>query len=188
MRRLLICFLLLTTVGLMTAYADSLNGLGPAADDPPIGINAGWYGFCFGGAGSAITAGCQNSGVGVISNTITFTTAGPVDFNITDAFNAGDSFDVYVGGVLMMSTPSVPSSSCSDSDPNLAFANPCYSHGSLLLGPGSYNIDVFVRDSPFGSGGAYLEVVTADTPEPGSLALLGSGLIGLAGSIRRKLM
>lgn len=150
-----------------------------------IVVNAGWYGFCFGGTGSAATSGCQNSGIGTSGNSTTFTAAGPVLFQITDAFNAGDTFDVWVDGLYQFTTNPVPQSNPGISDPDLAFADPAYSHGQILLGGGFHTIDVFASASPFGSGGAYLQVITArGVPEPGTVALIGIALAGLA--LRRR--
>jgi hypothetical protein len=176
------------TFGLTNARASSVtNGLGPAAPDPAVTVDAGWYGFCFGGPGSPATAGCQNSGIGVTGNDITFTAASNVLFEITDAFSPGDSFKVYVDGVLDLTTPSVSSAgSCSTADPNAAYVDPCYSHGSISLGSGSYTVDVFAANSPFGSGGAYLQVVTAAVPEPNSISLLLAGMAVLGLLVVRK--
>jgi hypothetical protein len=151
----------------------------------PITVDAGWYGFCFGGAGSGATAGCQNSATaGVVGNTITFTALTPVLFKITDAFQAGDTFNAT--GSIVFTTPGVPQTDPKVSDPDLAFASTAYSHYSLLLGAGSYSIDVFAALSPYGGGGAYLEVETAQAvPEPMTLLLLFAGLAGLCGYGRR---
>jgi hypothetical protein len=152
----------------------------------PINVDAGWYGFCFGGDGSAATAGCQNSGIGVSGNSTTFTTLVPVLFKITDAFDKGDQFEVYINSVLTFTTPDVPVVGAAVSNPDLAFADLSYSHGSWLLNAGSYSINVFAYDSPWGGGGAYLEVETASVPEPTTILLLGLGLMGLAG-VKRKM-
>jgi hypothetical protein len=149
----------------------------------PIDVDAGWYGFCFGGAGSGATTGCQNQGVGETGNTITFQSTLPMIFQITDAFQYGDSFDVYVDSVLTLQTPSVPIADGIVTDPDLAWADPGYSKGSILLAPGAYTVEVFVRDSPFQGGGAYLRVDAV--PEPGTWALLASG-VGLIYLFRRR--
>jgi hypothetical protein len=107
-------------------------------------------------------------------------------FRITDAFDYGDSFDVFVdGAVIPFQTPSVPSALGGSADPDLAWLDPGYSKGSILLAPGAHIIDVFARDSPFGGGGAYLRVDVI--PEPGTWALLGTGFAFLiVGRIRRR--
>jgi len=150
-----------------------------------IVVDAGWYGFCFEGPGSAANAGCQNQGIGTSGNTFTFTATGPVLFKITDAFSKGDTFLVNIdGGSISFTTPAVPEVAASVEDPDTAFADPTYSHSSVLLGAGAHSVDVFAAASPFGGGGAYLEVETA-IPEPGTFMLLGGGLL-LAGLLRRK--
>jgi hypothetical protein len=154
----------------------------------PITVDAGWYGFCFGGAGSPATAGCQNEGIGTTGNTFTFTAASSVLFKITDAFQAGDTFDVFINSaVVTFTTPAVATDGAATvKNPDLAFADPIYSHHSLLLAAGIYNIDVYANQSPFGVGGAYLEVETARAvPEPMTLLLLLAGLAGLCGMKKR---
>src|SRR5690242_13372349 len=136
---LLLCVAL--AIASVAAFAD--DGTGPAGTDPPMVENAGWYGFCFGGTtGDPATPGCQNEGVGVTGNDITFTLADNAYFRVTDAFETGDSFDVYINGPLAFSTPSVAkSATCAEADcanPDQAFASSDFSHGEILLGPGTY--------------------------------------------------
>ncbi|MES9869274.1 MAG: PEP-CTERM sorting domain-containing protein [Sedimenticola sp.] len=140
--------------------------------------DAGWYGFCFGGTGSAAYEGCQNEGVGVAGNTMTFTLTGPASLKVTDGFNIGDIFDVYINSVLAFTT-STPGSGSTLTDPDDLFASGYYSAGSMSLGAGSYEVDIFAAASPFGGGGAYVSV-QSEVPAPATLALLGLGLVGIS--------
>lgn len=54
--------------------------------------------------------------------------------------------------------------------------------------PGTYTGTVVLSDSINSVSDPVNFSITVDTPEPGSLALLGSGLLGLSGVIRRKLI
>lgn len=171
----------------LALVAGLLLTLSTTASAGPISVDAGWYGFCFGSTGSLSTAGCQNEGVGAAGSPLSFTAVVPVLFQITDAFNAGDTFSVDINsGAYMFTTPSVPSLSLGITNPDLAFASPDYSHYSQLLPAGVYSVNVQAANSPFGSGGAYYRVITAAAvPEPASLALLASGL-GAFALLRRR--
>ena len=155
----------------------ALLAVAPAFAD--VVVDGGWYGFCYQGSNTPITADCQNAGVGVTGNPVTFTLTTPGVFRITDAFFAGDTFDVYSNGHLILQTSVVAAQPAPGiTDPDLAFANPAYSRGSVALGPGSYQLQVFVRDSPFDSGAGYLSVISsaAAVPEPAAV----SGLMAAA--------
>jgi hypothetical protein len=152
----------------------------------PITADAGWYGFCFGAAGSGATAGCQNQGVDVTGNTITFTVAAPSLLKVTDAFNSGDVFDVYIDSVLAFTTSAPVMGGVYSENPDAAFSSGYYSAGSFLLNAGSYSVDIIASASPFGAGGAYVEVESASVvPSPDSFWLTGLGLLVLA-ALRRK--
>ncbi|MEO8299596.1 MAG: PEP-CTERM sorting domain-containing protein [Burkholderiales bacterium] len=165
-------------VALMAGAAVSLNAHATA-----ISVDGGWYGFCFDGTGSAASAGCQNEGVGVAGNSITFSSAVSVTFRVTDAFNAGDTFQVVIDGTPFF-TSGVPTIVASITDPDAAFADSTYSRGSWTLAAGAHSVDVFADASPYGGGGAYLSAVSA-VPEPTTAVLLGLGLVALTVKSRR---
>jgi hypothetical protein len=144
-----------------------------------ITVGAGWYGFCVGGPGSPATQGCQNEGIGETGNPTTFSSTSPMLFRITDAVDHGDTFDV--SGDFVLSTPDVPIEVGGTFNPDLAWLDPGYSKGSILLAPGSYSVNVFARDSPFGAAAGYLRVDAV--PEPATWILVGGSFVLLV--IRR---
>ena len=104
---------------------------------------------------------------------------------VTDAFEPGDSFSVFLDGGLtpVLSTPSVAASTTPNiSDPDVAYSSPLFSHGSFDVGPGSHVLTLFDKESPFGSGGAFIRADAPSTPEPSTIApfaFLGLGLGGM---------
>jgi hypothetical protein len=166
-------------VGILFAASNAMAG--------PIAVDSGWVGFCFAGAGSHATAGCQNQASSVSGAPFTFTLSGLGLLKVTDAFDSGDIFDIYINSVFAFTTSSPVSTGSYTTNPDVAFASNHYSSGSLLLSAGSYSVDLIAKVSPYNGGGAYLQVASQKSvPEPTPLALLGLGLFGLAIAYRRK--
>ncbi|MFE8070993.1 PEP-CTERM sorting domain-containing protein [Marinobacteraceae bacterium S3BR75-40.1] len=181
----------------------------PFTQAGPITADSGWIGFCFGGSGSAAYAGCQNEANSALTssatsgNAFTFNTEGSVRLTITDAFDSGDTFNVFNDTDLLFKTAAPTLSKSGVSNPDAALADAAYSSGSIILGAGSYSINIFADASPLGGGGAYLrldsillpedepvvgtQTAAADEPdtqavsvdEPGTLALFGLALLVL---------
>jgi hypothetical protein len=158
-------------------------GFAVPASAGPVAVDAGWYGFCFAGVGSPATAGCQNSGVGNTGNPFTWTSSAPTLLKVTDAFEYGDMFNVNIDSVLYTTSVVPTTFTGSVVNPDTAFADAGYSKGSWVLAAGSHSVNIFANASPYGGGGAYLEVETyrGTVPDAGSsLLLLGMGLAGLS--------
>ncbi len=137
----------------------------------------GWSAFNFGGVGVPF------------ADTFTFTLTAPATFNITDAFADGDQFDVIINGVDKGAT-STPLSDGTGigADYDAAFASPKFSHASYTLGPGDYTVTGSPLLSPFGDGGAAVELVASagGVPEPAAWAMMLIGLCSVGGAIRAR--
>lgn len=106
----------------------------------------------------------------------TFTAPGPgVTLTVTDAFSAGDRFQVFDFGVsLGLTSAPVGTADCGD-DPVPCLSNPNVSKGFFNLAAGKHSITIYTLSNDAGSG--YLKV--AAIPEPMTLWFSLSGLVAL---------
>lgn len=120
--------------------------------DIPIIVDAGWRNFQWFGAGPVFNT----------EGPFTFSSTAQTILKVTDAFCKGDQFAIFDFGVQIGTTSAVPIGPCSGptdtGDPDAAFSDPTYSHGTFPLGPGSHSLTIKVITNPFGAGGAYLRV------------------------------
>ena len=144
----------------------------------PLPVDGGWKKFTFGrDVGSPWQSSFQ----------FTLITSGKL--SVTDAFTAGDQFSVSNSGSELGVT-SVPTSTTVQIFANFdaALLDPQFSSGVFFLDPGIYDISgttvVFSPgvSSNINTGVAAIRVDTvtasAPIPEPGTMLLLGSGLLG----------
>jgi hypothetical protein len=135
--------------------------------------NSGWQGFSFGGVGKTF------------SDDFRFTTTGTSIFKITDAFLDGDQFAISGDNGLFYVNTSVPvKDSTSITNYDAAFASAKFSSLSFLLAPGTYKLIGKVLASPYGGGGAAVELTSAPEPEAWALMVVGFGVVG--GAFRRR--
>lgn len=151
-----------------SAIVAAVLGLFSAVSAQATTLNVGddWTYFSFGGEGSSW------------SDTFEFTLTDTAVLKVTDAYLSGDQFAVYNFGSLLGLT-SVPGSTGDQigSDYSAAFADSRWSSGAYVLGAGTYQISGTTVLSPFGSGGAGIQL--APVPEPETYALMGMGLTAL---------
>lgn len=111
-------------------------------------VDGGWYPFQFGSVNTTA------------KDAFVFKTSGPSVLKITDNFCAGDAFYVFDNGVYIGRTSHVMANSCrtNTTNPEVAWNDPSFSHGSFTLEPGMHKIQFTVAESPFMAGGANLRV------------------------------
>jgi hypothetical protein len=115
----------------------------------------------------------------------TFTSLEPSFLTVTDAFVAGDRFQVFDFGVSLGLT-SLPSGNtdCGD-DPVPCLATAGISHGTFSLGAGNHQITITPILAPSGGGAGYLQVQVTQIPEPSTWMLLGGCVVAIKLSRQR---
>ncbi len=112
-----------------------------------------------------------------------YSLARPAVFRITDAFVAGDVWNVYDFGSLILTTAFVafPAGFGDNAPADAAWTDAAYSSGEVFLTARSHSITV----QGDGAGGMPARFfVRMDAPEPGTVALLCFGLAGILASRR----
>jgi hypothetical protein len=108
---------------------------------------------------------------------------GSTRIDIVDRLMIGDQYRLFVNGTAVMTTSTtswylngVQTGTDTFAE---AWANPFLSKGTLYLGPGIYDLDIYAvrvaQGVTYGSG--YIKATSV--PEPSTLLMLGAGILGL---------
>lgn len=166
---------MIRTLGFVAALLVSST----AATAGPITVNGGW-------SADTVNAPSVNS----VNSPVTFTLATAGFFRLTDQFIVGDIYTVF-DGVTLIGTSSFNGAQASVfpiGDPlgDAGWTDGRYSHLQIALAAGSYSLNIQGDCAGGCPAGLYIRAdQVADVPAPAAVALLGLGLLGVAGLRRR---
>ena len=149
---------------------------------------------CFSGGSNFCTPSVNPSGADPTSAP-PWTFSGPAVLFIIDVGDKGDTFSAYdnlafIGATSLVANTIVNNNSCGF-DIGCSVADAGYSRGTINLGAGNHSLTIQVTQNANGTtgGNAFFKVSAAAVPEPGTITLLGGGLLalGIGSLLRRKL-
>jgi hypothetical protein len=151
-----------------------------------IAVDGSWHEFFFRSAPSAVVScgdGCSSTTSPVAEQTSApaWTFSGPATLVVLDLFLQGDRFQVFDNLASLGTTSVVINNGSNPCGGNIACAlgDTNYSRVTFLLGAGPHSLtmDVIQNATGVASGAAAFQV--SGVPEPGTMLLLGAGLVSL---------
>ncbi|HRJ50045.1 MAG: hypothetical protein KF787_11520 [Phycisphaeraceae bacterium] len=123
----------------------------------------------------------------------TYTSALPVQLDVTDLFVVTDVFEVYLNGGFVGATPVLPDydalgvdpfGATFTSDPDVAWLSDLFSKGTFILPAGTHDVDFRNIQIPTGFQDGTIAFRASRIPSPGAAALFG--FAGLMAARRRR--